>query len=133
MTSEDKFDLADLLRFTSETNLLDENLDFSKQPQVTEENADLAEAEIEINKFTDSEEEFYLAKHGHNRGFAFSLVKSELDKNDIILWYCVYYCSKRCRYETKTKHERNKLMKIWGVNSILIFKGGRITIKYTFQ
>ncbi|RIB16455.1 hypothetical protein C2G38_2038568 [Gigaspora rosea] len=36
MTSEDKFDLADLLRFTSETNLLDENLDFSKQPQIVE-------------------------------------------------------------------------------------------------
>ncbi|CAG8816064.1 19129_t:CDS:1, partial [Gigaspora rosea] len=60
MTSEDKFDLADLLSFTSETNLLDENLDFSKQPQVTEKTADLAEAEIEIDEFTDSEEELYL-------------------------------------------------------------------------
>ncbi|CAG8846675.1 1774_t:CDS:1, partial [Gigaspora margarita] len=44
---------------TSETNLLNENLDFSKQPQITEETANLAEAEIEIDEFTDSEKELY--------------------------------------------------------------------------
>ncbi|KAF0536683.1 aldehyde dehydrogenase family 6 member b2 [Gigaspora margarita] len=54
----------------------------------------------------------WLSKHGCKQGFAFSLIKSELDKTDRIPRYRVYYCSKGRRYEPQKKahvlEERNK-------------------------
>ncbi|RIB25160.1 hypothetical protein C2G38_2166612 [Gigaspora rosea] len=112
MANEDEFDNADLC-FVKERG---------------------AENETDEDEFSDSEElyplakgqsfmdwkdvESYFAKHGCERGFAFLLVKSELDKNDRIPQYRVYYCSKGRRFESKKKahtlEERSKTHKNTG-------------------
>ncbi|CAG8572587.1 2066_t:CDS:2, partial [Scutellospora calospora] len=128
MASDDKFDEADLCFISNvETNIFDEILNSYGQLRSEESNS-LVESEAKAKTdLTDSEEGLYsltkgqisvlineswLDKYSHERGFAFSLVKSELDKNDGIPRHRVYYCSKGHRYEAKKKahilEERNK-------------------------
>ncbi|CAG8777915.1 3883_t:CDS:2 [Cetraspora pellucida] len=126
MASEDEFDVADLCFASNvETDIFNKFL-FNE----TEEKAnDLTKNESETKEFTDLEKglypltkgqifinwkdvESYLDKHGHERGFAFLLAKSELDKNNGIPRHHVYYCSKGHCYEIRKKaytlEERNK-------------------------
>ncbi|CAG8830528.1 434_t:CDS:2 [Gigaspora margarita] len=59
-----------------------------------------------------NKEDNSLSNSNCKRGFAFSLIKSELDKTDEGSRHWVYYCSKGCHYELQKKahvlEEKNK-------------------------